>query len=181
MPSTYPSDSERHEHFSSLLTKHYDEIFSLILALVPSHPDAKDVMQETALALWRKMDDYDPSRPFANWACQFARMQVKRFWRRGSRRKLVFDNELVDSIAAEHESCSPVLQQRRAALGYCLRKLGEGDRLLLKSRYTKGATVRKLAASMKTPPKKLYYQLERLRNILFECVSRKLDEGWRAS
>ena len=51
---------------------HEKQIYRYILSLMPHSQDARDVLQETAIALYNKIDDYDPSRPFAPWAFRFA-------------------------------------------------------------------------------------------------------------
>ena len=48
------------------------EIYRYVLALVPNGSDAQDIVQETAVALWRKFDEYNPNEPFIPWACRFA-------------------------------------------------------------------------------------------------------------
>ena len=46
------------------------ELFRYISALVPCVTDAQDLVQQTALALWRKFEAYDPRQPFTPWACR---------------------------------------------------------------------------------------------------------------
>jgi RNA polymerase sigma-70 factor (ECF subfamily) len=43
-----------------------------VSVLVPNLPDAEDIVQQTAVALWEKFDEYDPKLPFTPWACRFA-------------------------------------------------------------------------------------------------------------
>ena len=57
-----------------------------VLVMVPNRTDARDILQETAVALWRQFDSYDPQRPFVNWAMGFARIETRRFLARAQRR-----------------------------------------------------------------------------------------------
>lgn len=43
-----------------------------VMALVPNVTDARDVVQETAAALWQAADKLDPGKPFVPWACRSA-------------------------------------------------------------------------------------------------------------
>ena len=58
--------------FIQLFTSHEKQIYRYILSLMPHSQDAQDVLQETAIALYNKIEDYDPTRPFAPWAFRFA-------------------------------------------------------------------------------------------------------------
>ena len=55
-----------------LLLKSERELLRYVMVLVPNVNDARDVLQETAIALLRTIDKYDPDRPFVPWACRFA-------------------------------------------------------------------------------------------------------------
>ena len=72
--SNRPSDDRAaaQQRFLSLFLRSEREIFRYVAALVPNVADAEDIVQQAALALWEKFDDYDPAKPFAPWACRFA-------------------------------------------------------------------------------------------------------------
>lgn len=46
-----------------LLTQHQEPLFRYIFSLVPREADARDILQETSLARYRKFTEYDPARP----------------------------------------------------------------------------------------------------------------------
>ena len=48
------------------------DIFRYLSAMLPHPQDARDVLQETALALREEFDGYDATRPFLPWAIGFA-------------------------------------------------------------------------------------------------------------
>ena len=74
------ADSEdNHEHFTRLLLESEPAMLRSIQVAVPHRADAREIMQETAVALWRQFDTYDSSRPFTNWAMGFARIETRRF------------------------------------------------------------------------------------------------------
>lgn len=61
-----------HVQFMRLFLQAERELLRYVMALVPNVSDARDVVQETAVALWQAIDKYDPSKPFIPWACRFA-------------------------------------------------------------------------------------------------------------
>ena len=67
---------EEPERFGRLFVETQREILRYILALVPDIEDAHEILQDTAVDLWRKFDRYDPAYPFAPWACRFAFRRV---------------------------------------------------------------------------------------------------------
>lgn len=62
MPNTDSSDA--HEHFTRLLLESEPVMRHSILVSVPNLADARENLQDTALALWRQLETYDPERPF---------------------------------------------------------------------------------------------------------------------
>jgi DNA-directed RNA polymerase specialized sigma24 family protein len=75
-----------HERFTRLLIRHEPELLRCVLVVVPHRADARDILQECSVALWRRFAEYDSERPFVNWAMGFVRMEVRRFLRTAHRR-----------------------------------------------------------------------------------------------
>lgn len=59
-----------------LLSQYQGDLFRYIFALLPHEEDAQDVLQETCVALYRKFEEYDPSKPFLAWAYSFAFLEI---------------------------------------------------------------------------------------------------------
>ena len=64
-PSDEPPDA--HARFMRLFLSREKEIFRYVAALAPKIADAQDIVQQTAIALWRKFDLYDPTRKQLIW------------------------------------------------------------------------------------------------------------------
>ena len=69
-------EEARTEEMVRLLAKHQDDLFRYIFALLPHEEDARDALQETSVALFRKWSEYDPEKPFLAWAYGFAVLEV---------------------------------------------------------------------------------------------------------
>ena len=74
-------------------------LYALILSLVPNAHDARDVLAETNMALWKKRSDYDVEQEFWPWACRFARFQVLAFRKRQQRDRVVFSEDVINLLA----------------------------------------------------------------------------------
>jgi RNA polymerase sigma-70 factor (ECF subfamily) len=160
--------------FVRLLLQHQNDLLRYILPLVGCLDDAQDVLQETAMALWRKFDQYDPQHPFLPWAKRFARNEVLMHHRK-RRRYTFLTEQLMETLAQRRAEREPYEEQRRNALRSCVAKLAEADRLLLEQRYGEpGTTIQRLAAETGATANVLYKALARIRQQVLDCVSRTL-------
>ncbi len=183
MSNPIPIDeTDDNEAFVRLLTRHERDVFRYIVSLMPVGGDPNDVMQETAILLWKKFGEFDQTRPFLPWAMRFAYFEVLKQRKRIGRNRLVFNDGLLETIAADYAAEEPALRQRRRALDACLAKLSSADRDLLRRRYASAATVSDLAVELGRSVHKLYYALERIRENLMVCVDRAMrKEGFDVS
>lgn len=171
------NQDERSKQFVLQFARHENELFRYVMTLLPSWNDAQDVMQDTATALWQHMDEYDTSRPFLPWACQFAYRQVGNFRSRQRTHRRLFSDVVIEALAHERPGHVSALDAQRAALDSCLKKLRESDRILLQQRYASNTDLGELARATSQTPNSLYKSLQRIRRMLLECVTRSMAEA----
>jgi RNA polymerase sigma-70 factor (ECF subfamily) len=167
-------DPGKETEYVRLLSEYDGELRRYLYTLLPKMADVEEVLQETALALWEKFDQYDPDRPFKPWACRFAYFQTLRFRRSAAQDRLVFREEVLELVAAEREQEEPALEQRRIALGFCLGKLPQADCDLLGQRYAEERKIVDLARQWGQPVKQLYNKLDRIRARLALCIEERM-------
>jgi RNA polymerase sigma-70 factor (ECF subfamily) len=165
-----------HERFMRLFVAHDPQIFRAVLVFVPQQADARDIVQETAVALWQHFSDYDPSRPFINWACGYARIEVKRFLRKAQRRTMLSD-KAVETLMAEGEDGPGFFEERERYLDGCKAKLSSEHRHMLNGYYMGNEDVETLARRHGRSVEAIYKTLQRIRQALLECIERKLMEA----
>jgi RNA polymerase sigma-70 factor, ECF subfamily len=165
------------ERFVRLLADGQREVLRYILALVPDVDDAHEILQDTAVDLWKKFDQYDPSCPFIPWACRFAFRRVLKYREQKGRRGRCLSLDVIDLIAAERLEEDEVLEERRLALAACLRRLSDAERLLVEQRYSRRTTVAQMAEAAGQNVSTIYKALERVRRRLFECINRRVGLG----
>jgi RNA polymerase sigma-70 factor, ECF subfamily len=166
-------EGESVELLVRLLTRHQDDLFRYIFALLPHEEDARDVLQETSVALYRKFADYDAGQPFLPWAFRFAYLEVLKQRERNQRGTLLLSRELVERLAAERERMEPALQARLVALEACLEQLPAEDQELIHRRYQGKAGADELMRESGSSRRTLFRKLDRIRRALFECISRR--------
>ena len=174
-PAPPDPQAEREAAFMRLLLTHERAVLRFILTLLPSLADARDVLQETAVALWAKRAEYDPAREFLPWACGFARMKVRELWRKQPRWEAFADEDLVELIEARRGALRPELSDREARLQDCVEKLPPPQRAVLAGYYLEGDTVETLAERDGKTVDAIYKLLQRVRRALLDCVERGME------
>ena len=145
-----------------------------ILSHVPDLHAADDILQEVSVALWKKLDGYDPARPFVRWALGVAHKEILRSRRTARRSRLVLDPELSERLADRYAALEEELQGRRAALLRCIEKLPPESRRLVDSRYLEARPVREIAGHEGSSAGAVQMRLARIRAALSECIRRAL-------
>ena len=163
------------ENLVLLLTQHQEPLFRYIFSLVACEADARDILQEASLALYRKFDAYDASRPFLPWAYRFAYLQVQKHREKAARSPLLFGEDVVDLLAHDRERIEPELDQRLHLLDGCLAKLTPQDKELVTSRYAMRQGAEEMMQRFAMSRRTLFRNLELLRQRLHECVTRQLQ------
>jgi RNA polymerase sigma-70 factor (ECF subfamily) len=165
-------NAARTELLVRLLTRHQEELFRYIYALLPHDEDARDVLQETSVALSRKFAEYDPTKPFLAWACGFAYLEILKQRERNQRGTRYLKRELIERLAREREQHEPVLHARLQALEHCLQELAPSDRQLIQQRYQGKTSVEELVRQDGSSRRTVFRKLDRIRRQLHACISR---------
>ncbi|MCB1276677.1 sigma-70 family RNA polymerase sigma factor [Prosthecobacter sp.] len=163
------------ENLILLLTQHQEALFRYIFSLVPCEADARDILQETSVALFRKFDQYDATRPFLPWAYRFAYLQVQKHREKSARSPLLFSDDVMDLLANERTHIEPQLDERLRLLDGCLGKLTPQDKELVTSRYALRQSAEDMMQRFDMSRRTLFRNLEMLRQRLHECVTHQLQ------
>lgn len=165
---------DAHERFTRLLIQHEPAILRHVMVAVPNRADARDVLQECSVALWRNFAEYDPERPFLNWALGFVRVEVRRFLRTAQRRAQLTERaaELLLETASQYER---QLDAREHLLRPCLDSLPPDHRDLIDGYYRESEAVATLATRTGRTVEAVYKLLQRIRHALHQCVESRLQ------
>jgi RNA polymerase sigma-70 factor, ECF subfamily len=174
------SSHRAQDEFVRRFVRCQQDLYAYILSLVPNIADAQDILQETAIALWAKADEYRLDEPFMPWAARFAWFQVRKFrmyQARRHRHQVVLSDEAVAALAADRMGFEGLAVDRGQTLQQCVEKLAEDDRLLLRQRYDQRVSIREVAQRSGIEPSLLYKRLGRIRQALLDCVHRGSEES----
>lgn len=160
--------------FVQQFTRSQRQIYLYILSQVASPVDADEILQETNLVIWRKVDRFQLGTNFLAWAYQIAGLEVLKFRERRHRDRLRFSEEFIERVAEEVEGNSEQLEARRQALMTCIGRLRPADRELIEERYSTGENGLSVARKKGRPANSVYQSLGRIRKALLECITRRL-------
>ncbi|WP_397568318.1 sigma-70 family RNA polymerase sigma factor [Schlesneria sp. T3-172] len=165
----------RNEEFIKLLTSSQSALYACILALLPDRVAAQDILQETNLTLWRKMDEFEIGTNFMAWATRIARYHILNYRRRLSRDRRVFDEPLFEDLCEIQSDRCDDANAYSDALRRCLARLPADQRELLMSRYSSGGSVKQIAESRQQSVGAISQALYRIRETLVNCVSQQVQ------
>lgn len=175
LPQTSPASALNHPQFMRLFLQSERELLRYIMALVPNLNDARDILQDTAVALWQAMDKYDPQKPFTPWACRFALNLTRQFLRTEARRNRRFTEEVTELLEQRRAELAPDLDARRSFLSDCLNQLPREQRDLIQGYYFDEESIAHLGAKLQRGSEAIYKALQRIRATLHQCLERKLQ------
>jgi len=167
-------DAEKMLRLTALWTRAQPVVAGYVSSVVPNFHDAADILQNVAMVLVIKFDEYDSMRSFERWALGIARNKVLAYYRQKARDKQVFDDDLMERIANAYEEVGPRLGAIHEALGRCIRKVEEQDRRLLEMWYVDEQKPAEIADLMGIAVGTIYVILHRVRRALKLCIQRQL-------
>lgn len=150
-------------------------VAGFIRALLRDAEAARDVLQETALVLFRRFREYDGERPFVAWALGVARWRVLGHHRDAARCLLTFDEELLERFTEQWAAAAPAADRRAWALQECVEGLPGRARELVRQRYYEERTAEEIAAQTGAQGASIRVALQRIREQLRECIERRMQ------
>lgn len=171
-----PSD-ESQAQFLRLFLSAEREVFRCVAALVPSRADAEEIVQQTAVALLSKFDQYNPSLPFAPWACRFAINIAHQWAARRQRWQALLDRGLAEELTRRREELRPQFEARLRHLDGCLEKLAPEQRAIVEAYYFRRKDVAAIAAESRRSVDAVYKLLQRIRSMLRHCIEGATQTG----
>jgi RNA polymerase sigma-70 factor (ECF subfamily) len=161
--------------FAILVREQSERLLAYLRASVPAS-SVDDIFQETVLVAWRRLGDYDRSRPFGAWMRGIARNMVLDFWSRAGRERPT-DDALLDGIdrrAAEHDRADrEEFRAQLARLDECVAALPDEYRTVIHHCYRLDAPVARIAAEVGANVEAVKKRLQRARAMIAACMERK--------
>lgn len=184
MTSTEPTARDLFE----VLVREHGELLLVSIRAMAGSALADDIFQETVLVAWRRIGDYDRTRPFGPWLRGIARLvaldllsrDMNPRERTARQRVHLADPNVLDAIerdcAALDRACgvgpepAMTFRERLAALDRCLGRLPPTYAEAVQGAYRDDHTLAQLAVSLGENEETLKKRLQRGRALLAECL-----------
>ena len=138
-----------------------------------------DLYQETVLAAWKRLDDYDRDKPFGPWLRGIAGKLMLAYYRKTSRAAFPIDDQalhwLDDRFDAIHLQRGDTFHEKLSALRECIDTLPEAYEQPIKMRYAEEKTLSEIETVLQLAKETLKKRLARAKSRLADCMERKLQ------
>jgi RNA polymerase sigma-70 factor (ECF subfamily) len=160
---------------SRLVLKHRHEVLAYLYSALPDYHAVEDLFQEVCLVAVQKAAEFQDGSNFAAWARTIARNKLREQLRK--RTGVLVDDAFFDGLDRAFEEARAALDPdpRKEALRLCLSELQDGAKQILSLRYDEGLDPVAIAGRMGRSRVAVNSLLQRIREILKECVDRRLS------
>ncbi len=163
--------------FEILVRENADSLTAFLRSSVDDQAAADDLFQETMLIAWRKIGEFDRTRPFGAWLRGIARRLVFAYYR-SSAREISFSSERVldyidRQMAQIDRQPGDTFDEKIAAMKVCIEGLEPMYQEPLELHYRQGKTTEWIAQHMATTKDAVQKRLQRARLQIAVCLKRK--------
>ncbi len=160
-----------------LLSQFQPALYTYILSLHPNRADAEDILQETNVTVWRKLEEYELGTNFRAWVFRIAYYQTLAERKRLSRRPAFceFDEQLLNVLSEEAEIRLASYDEKAGALKHCLSQLRSEDTRILKQHYVDEFALKDIARELGRSAVALRGSMLRIRRSLKSCIENRLS------
>lgn len=154
----------------------YLRVFIGAMVFYPHERD--DILQNVALAMWKKTDSFNPSiASFKTWASGIARLECLNYIHDRKSSKVLFDDELVDitasSLMQQEESTNSLYDN----LNDCMRGMNADKLELLKMKYNDHLPINEISVKLKVSEAAVKEKLYRIRKELKSMIINNKKSG----
>ena len=172
--STFPHQTTE---FIRLLTNHQTALRGLIVSMLPGSQDVNDILQDTNVVLWEKMNSYQHDTNFKSWAYAVARNKVMQYWDQQKKlNKTILSEEMISAVAEARKADTPEwVEVKLQALNHCMTKLKSSELNIVQARYSDDGNLETFSASSGRPTTSLRVSLYRIRQKLRICIDKRMN------
>lgn len=165
--------------FEILVRENADMLTAYVRSVVRDSGLVDDIFQETMLTAWRRLADYDKTRPFGPWLRGIAARVMLAQRRKRARGFVLCEAEILEHLEARYEALhrqtGDTLDAKLDGLRDCIERLPDRYRDVIRLRYGEELETETLARQLHLSVETVKKRLQRGRARLLECLQRKLS------
>jgi RNA polymerase sigma-70 factor (ECF subfamily) len=162
--------------FEALVREHADMLTVYLRSALGNVPEVDDLFQETMIVAWRRLDDFDHTRPFGPWLRGIAKKLLQTHYRKEMSRPCteVTLDRIEARLAQIGNNSGDTWKEKLEVLRGCVRGLPEDYHAVVMRRYFQGQAIQQLAGALGLSTAAVKKRLQRARAWVLECMERKL-------
>ena len=167
--------------FEILVREHELALLAFVRTCVYDRGAAEDLVQDTFLAAWNQLEEYDENTPFARWLRGVAKNKIPAYCRASAtaaKHVQILDPDRITAIASEFNRLIPrrgdTIGDTLDALEECLAALPAADHEVVRMAYHRRQTCRVIANQLGHTVEAIKKRLQRARTQLRDCILGKL-------
>lgn len=171
------SQPNANDLFEILVRENSRMLMAYIRCAIRDSASADDIWQETMLVAWRRINEFDRSRPFGPWLRGIAARVILGFGRKQSYTVQVDEStlEFLDSRFENLQSLrGDTLDEKLQALRDCVASLPEHYRTCIEMRFMKGVKPSELSKQIDLTLESVKKRLVRAKAMLVACIDKKM-------
>ena len=163
--------------FDILVRQHAEMLNAFIHTFAFEKSTVDDVFQETIITAWKRIDEFDRSRPFGPWLRGIARNHILSSARKNRRYRAHLTELMQQRIALQFDKVDQTagdsFSQRISELHDCIARLKEDAHEAIDLVYVRGLDAAAAAKALGTTDETFRKRLYRARLALAECLRTK--------
>jgi RNA polymerase sigma-70 factor, ECF subfamily len=163
------------QEFLKHFLAHQEDLRAFICAMIRDRHTCDDILQDVAMILWEKFDQYDAARSFGAWARGIAANRVLQTYAKVKRDPAPLSPEVIQAVLEAFDASEPDRSRPESeALKKCMEILPEKSKLLVELRYQRSLKLKDMAEHLKTSLDAVHKALSRIRSSLRDCVEQQM-------
>lgn len=168
-------ESNRRERMARHWLASEHAIRAYIAGAIDSFTDREDLLQQVALTVARRFEEFEEDRAFLPWALWLAKSRIIDFYRSRGRQPQFLSDDLLEKYAEVLIERQKAISARREALEHCFEKLPAPSQSLIRMKYHEGLKIDQIAETIRSTPASVRVTLFRIRNALADCIERRME------
>ena len=165
----------RKEHetlFLTALEENQEKLFRVCLMYSKDHEDAKDLLQEVLVHVWRSMGSFKGNASLSTWMFRITLNVCLRFKTKHTKNqhKLIrLDSMTIANIGQEAQSEGE--NEKLMHLRKCVKKLNEADKAIV-ALYLEGVPCREISSILGISENNVAVKVKRIKSKLLTCINK---------
>jgi RNA polymerase sigma-70 factor (ECF subfamily) len=156
--------------YTHLVDRHKDLVFTISLKILQNREDAEEVAQDVFVKAYQKLSSFRRDSRFSTWLYRIAYNESISKTRLRKVREVEILDEISESVAddsLEEGILGLSHEEQRNAVDLVMKKMPEGDQLLLNLFYMQGIPVKEIAEISGQSESNVKVRLHRLRKKIY--------------